>query len=694
MPLDQEQFELLPPTPSRHSPFIPIDPYLGRPQSWTVVRQALIATLVGPNTDSPPPVETSTGNQLADYVASSDDSVRPLLVLSDDPKASTRVLAGLAKQWDGRDDVKLSATFVRHKPRLCSLPLLLRKTGLELLSSVADQPPAPSRNNDIAVWFRSVLASLTQRTVIIWDAIDCSNDLETGFPWLWLTSPLPSGVKLVISSKNDPSLHSLINLWQSRGMGTISLPPSNDPPPPTQEDLSQDEPLCSDIAPLLAVSRGGRTVEELAELLPLATEEELDDAIRRLSPKLEKIEHGRLALVTAVDSPIGDSETRKSLADWLATKPHTSDHWLWEYPWQLAQLGQWEAMRQLLTNPLMTWRLWSHHRADLVDYVTKLEKDEPGSWRSNCDQARERSDFQPHHGLAYAGLLTEVHDFESARMLLINVADRATEAGSALHASIARRRAVECAREAGDHATAWADFERMEEESPRSTDFRIRGQWSLLATDLLIDLQKLPEAESRLLVLEKEAHDSGNVWFETESLVRQAALALLRNDQAGLSTIDSRLLANARAHGWNRPHLTSLAREIQRKIDANDWQETETLARQQQEVAARLADLESLSQSLGTLAFLMNRQGKFQEMATLLGAKERLCREVGDMPAAIDLLLSRTVVIGLRMGDVATAIPLAKEARQLAEQKGDGERSAKARQLLERLQIMSQAGSQ
>ena len=82
--------------------------------------------------------------------------------------------------------------------------------------------------------------------------------------------------------------------------------------------------------------------------------------------------------------------------------------------------------------------------------------------------------------------------------------------------------------------------------------------------------------------------------------------------------------------------MASLSREIQRKIDIADWQQAEALARQQQEIASRLADVESLAQSLGTLAHLENRQGHFPEMAALLAAKERLCRDVGDLAGAID----------------------------------------------------------
>ena len=65
--------------------------------------------------------------------------------------------------------------------------------------------------------------------------------------------------------------------------------------------------------------------------------------------------------------------------------------------------------------------LVEHYRQDVIDYVTFLTSDAEsgsegiGTWKEQWEAVWQRADFQPHHGLAFAGLLVELKDFVSSQ---------------------------------------------------------------------------------------------------------------------------------------------------------------------------------------------------------------------------------------------------------------------------------------
>ena len=144
MSRDWDSLESSTPPMSKLTPFIPIDPYLGHRQHWAAARETLTSLLKGdPNSEAMDAIHGF--DQLAEYVAPSKASVRPLLVVSDQISLCSQALARLAGRLRLSREVNLSATFVRHQPRLARLPLLVQ-TARELTCSLSERIPSPHRS--------------------------------------------------------------------------------------------------------------------------------------------------------------------------------------------------------------------------------------------------------------------------------------------------------------------------------------------------------------------------------------------------------------------------------------------------------------------------------------------------------------------------------------------------------------------
>jgi hypothetical protein len=654
-------------------PFIPIDPFLGRNQHWLLLRQFLIDSIVRENgsEDFGPILE-----EIRQYLRPSNNAVRPLLLIETNRDRMTRTLAELVHQEDYFRAKPSSITFIRQQPRLGSLPLLVRKTGIELSTASNLRVPPPEDNDDIYRWFRSVMNQVHEPSIVIWDGIDLVDHLESGDPWFWLTSPLPVKVRHILSA----SPGELTSAWQARGMEALSLKPitTMETSPPSFT------PLQAEILQLLRSSRGGRTSDEVAEILPDANDAAITDALVGMSQFVGINDQKRWFLKEKKDSIIRADDFER-IGEWLKGKPEESDTWLWEYPPLLARLERWDELAEIFSRPTTVWRWWNHYRADIVDLAQLLTETSDRAFKQIADQARLIEDFRPHHALAYAALLMATNEHASALDHLRAITETRMDSDHRLHLLVAKRRAVECARHLKDLNLAWELLQSLEGEVPLSADFRTRGQLKLLASELLIERKEWHQANATLQEVEEEAQKAGQPWFEVEALRLQAETAAAESDTAALSTIDSKMLAHARAHGWDFVHLAPLRRETQRKVASEDWESARRLSLQLQEIAARLAEIDALGEALGILAMLENREGHYREMSTILAAKERLCREVGDLPGVIDLLLSRAVAVGFRLGDRDSARSLAQEALRWGVELNDEDRQLKAKQVLERL---------
>lgn len=658
-------------------PFIPIDPFLGRHQHWQAIRDSLLESLVV-KSDSDTP--SAIAEELSRYLLPSRHSFRPLLIQDFDRDRVTGLLARSVGGEKPFQSDSISVTFIRHQPRLKSLRLLVRKTGIELSSALNLGNPPPADNDDIFRWFRSVLNHVRQPAIMIWDGIDLAEDFESGDPWFWLTSPLPPNVRLILSAAPGERT----SAWQTRGMETLTLHSA----PPITTDQYSLTPLQEEIARLIRASRGGRTIDELAELLPQANDTEILEAIDEMNPLLGYNDQKHWFLTDKANVFISRDDLKR-IGEWLRVKPEESDAWLWEYPYLLAQLERWDELAEIFTRPTTVWRWWNHYRADIIDLARKMEENSDTSMTEIANRAPLLEGFRPHHALAYAALLTATDEHASALRLLREITDAPSSAEYRLHLLIARRRAVECARRMGDLGLAWDLLQTLEREIPSTADFRTRGQVTLLACELLIQKKDWKEVNTRLQEIEGEAQVSNQPWFEAEALRLEAETAAAESNDAALCTVDSKFLSQARTHGWDHCHVDPLLRELRRKLASEDWESARTLALTLQETAAQLADIHALSESLGMLAMLENRDGRYREMASILAAKERLCREVGDLPGVIDLLLSRAVAMGFRLNDRESAHSLAQDALRWATELDDRERQAKARQLLERMAAKS-----
>ncbi|MBX9655267.1 hypothetical protein K2Y11_16760 [bacterium] len=664
-------------SPRQTVPFIAIDPFLGRDQHWLSLRLSLVDSLYHESDcdDSSPLPE-----EITRYLDLPKNVVRSFLLLESNRDRATQILAQLVHEKDHFRSNPSSVTFVRHQPRLASLPLLVRKTAIELSSALNLRLPPPTENEDIYRWFRSVLNQVSHPAIVIWDGVDLADDLESGDPWFWLTSPLPANIRLILSAA--PS--ELTKTWQTRGMETLSLKPA----PTMDTPLPSFTPLQEEILALIGASRGGRSSDELADLFPNANDAEITDALGGMNHLLGFNDRKRWFLREKKDN-IVRADSLDRISEWLRGKPEESDTRLWEYPHLLAERERWDELVEMFSRPANVWRWWNHYRADIIRISQQLIEKSNASFATIADQARLVEDFRPHHALAYAALLMATNDHAAALEHLRKMTEAQTGSDQRLHLYVAKRRAVECARHLGDLNLAWDLLQSLEREVPLSADFRTRGQLKLLAGELLIQRKEWHQAYAPLQEVEEEAQKVGLPWFEAEALRLQAESAAAESNNAALSTIDSKLLAHARSNGWDFVHLAPLRREIKRKLASEDGKGARDLSLQLQETAARLADIDALGESLGTLAMLENREGRYREMATILAAKERLCREVGDLPGVIDLLLSRAVAVGFRLNDRDSARSLAEDALRWGAELNDLDRQTKAKQLLERLDTSS-----
>jgi tetratricopeptide (TPR) repeat protein len=638
----------------RAETLIPLDPYLGRRQLWGKQSERILEALPS----GPAGVEMA---EFIDSIGQKSDPLRTLVLVDESPLVTLGSQA--ARHALGKQGLAVSWTSVPRQPRLASLPLLVRKTVLELRPKLASSLPVPDRLSEGFEWLRGTLNAAENPAVIIWDGLDLAENLDLAGSWFWLTAPWPSHVRVIVTVTGSPAGAKLRELWARFDVPMVypSEPAASETPPIAWTKRGEE------VAAVLRQAADGRSTAELEAILSPMPPQQIAAALEEFRPYLVSTEEDRWILGRMPGGPnLGSSELAlKRTIDYLiplAKRDRSVES-------ELASLlvrsddpaHRQMARRHLQSHPLI-WQLWSRDRADLFDMVRTWENSSPGAWQHLAESARSNATVEPHHLVAYGDVFEHLGKLEEARETYLASAERASERGGVFHEQAARRRAADCSLRLDDYESAL----ELTPEPASDADLRSYGSACLLRAEAMTELGRTQDAWRVLTDLEKRSFEAGSTWHQIESLSRQASLAQNKDDPTAAANIDAQILILGRTAPVGLPFVKGLAREARRKMDLKDDSTVEVLASELHRAATVVASAEYVGLALGMLASLADRKGEHEGAATMLAAKEKLCRQVGDLEGVAVSMLLRAGVIGLRLGRRAEAVALLESLEKIA----------------------------
>ncbi|MBY0585708.1 tetratricopeptide repeat protein [bacterium] len=663
-----------------------LDPFLGRRQAWSKQADQILAGLP----DGP------VDQRLLDFVESVDPTADSSTDLTNVPVRSKVVRdvgpcqtlgSRLARHCRAKEGWATSWTSLARQPRLARLPLLVRKTVLELRPIIGGSSPVPDRLEECFDWLRATLIASEKPVVIIWDGIDLAESQEEAGSWFWFTSPWPPNVRLVATISPSKAGDELADLWSRCDVSVL-----NDVSPLDQEKLP-DGPWSKrarEVAGVLSLAVDGRSEVELTTILA-TKEHEVSAALDELRPWLVSTEEDRLILArlehpakTSIDAGLALRQTVDFLTP-LAKKDRSMEAEVLGLLVRSGDPAHRQAARRYLQSHPLIGHLWSRDRADLYEMARTWEKTSPGAWQHLAESARTASGVEAHHLVAYGDVFEALGDLEAGREFYAESAERARASGAVFHEMSARRRAADCSLRLHDYEGA-LDF--TPPPLPQG-DLRQRGSAMILRAEAMAALGRTKEAWEILSDLEKQSFEANSAWHQIESLSRQATLAEEQNDVTAAANIDAQILILGRTAPVGLPFVNALAREAKRKLEQKDEPTAQVLATELHRSAVVVASAENVGLALGMLASLADRRGESPLAAHLLAAKEKLCRQIGDLPGVTQSMILRAGVLGLRLNQGDQAREILQSAQRIASTIQSSEASAQIEELTRLLEKKS-----
>jgi len=111
------------------------------------------------------------------------------------------------------------------------------------------------------------------------------------------------------------------------------------------------------------------------------------------------------------------------------------------------------------------------------------------------------------------------------------------------------------------------------------------------------------------------------------------------------------------------------------------------LHKEAERLCRELGDKAGLHATLGNQALILQDRGELDAAMALHKEKERLCRELGDPSGLAISMINQASILGLKMGRVREALPLAEEAVRLANRHGLSALARQIQTILEELRL-------
>jgi hypothetical protein len=371
--------------------------------------------------------------------------------------------------------------------------------------------------------------------------------------------------------------------------------------------------------------------------------------------------------------PAAQASAHRRLAEYFVNRS-MSVRVVEELPSQLAALGDWEALADMITCPNFLETGWPRHRYEIAAYWQAAEARAPA--RVAGAMARLAEAPSP-AALAVAQLLAGL----GRRALVLNIAERHAKSGAGL-ASVDLAAAL--AAESADLESARALSARQLEiaRSVRDVDAQLAA------------LARLASLERRLATVERA---EGGLGAETAARAHEcAALGHLDEaEQIAASAGPGHRMADLLGERawwlevqgkWVEALLVCKRRaELYRQLgDLAGLQHTEAqrgrllaalrrssqalkALREAERLARRLHDPTALQSCLGDLADVLTARRRLDDALLAITERERLCRDVlGDPCAQALATLQRATLFGVAMKQPAVGLDLVKQAEEIA----------------------------
>lgn len=367
-----------------------------------------------------------------------------------------------------------------------------------------------------------------------------------------------------------------------------------------------------------------------------------------------------------------DEEKRsahRELADYFirSDSPHRRNV---ELPWQLAATGAWSELFALLAAPEFLTAAWSAHQFDVKSYWASIEMSSPLRMLNAyapviAAPAEHKNCLQ-----AVCALLSDAGRVAEALRLSIFLerAARESEDLAELQVSLSLRARLLKKRGHPDEALSLL---REQEQICR----RLGIQAALAASlgnqgvilrelgqlDAALAIHKLEESLCRSLQdlagLSASLGNQGVILQESND--RPGALRLLREQEKICRQLGD--LAGLQKSLGNQGLILWKAGETQKALK---------LLKEDEDLCRRLGDRSELQICLGNQALILSALGDYDGALDLYHQKENICREINDDRELARGLLRHAYLVAEKLRQPQFALPLAEEARLVAERSG------------------------
>lgn len=479
--------------------------------------------------------------------------------------------------------------------------------------------------------------------------------------------------------------------------------------------------LTSEVMTLLWGARRGLAEDELLELLggpgeplPHAVWAPLFLAVEAsLSRRAGLLSLGHPYLAEAVARRFLPTEqdrraTHARLAEYFSGRP-TEIRALDELPWQLAQAGEWERLRDLLADPPVFGALWQRDRFALLTAWTEIEAatsmrmaDAYAAW-ATCDV--------PHRTIADAvDLLRGAGHLAEALVLSRRRVELAEAVGDPAVVAHALDAEAEVHARSGEPDEALALFAREEELCRAVEDWygvgrALNNEAIVLAEKgaVAAAIERYEQAARGWRLIEDRAALAATLGNEATLLVHQgdldraaalfeeqadldraigdpvglsvaldgiATVLMNRGDHVGALKLLTEEEAILRRYGQREGLAICLGNQADARRALGDTDAAARLFGEAEAVSREIGDRRGEAESIGRRASMLVMQGRYDEAEPLLARHEAVARELG-LAGELELCLGNQAIVLRARGDLAGASRLLAEKVEICRQLGD-----------------------
>jgi tetratricopeptide (TPR) repeat protein len=340
-----------------------------------------------------------------------------------------------------------------------------------------------------------------------------------------------------------------------------------------------------------------------------------------------------------------------------------------ELPWQLAEAGAWERLRERLVEPAFLTRAWAGSKVDVKSCWQRVEAHSglrlADSYRPVVTHPPDDLPFL----WALGSLLFDTGHLDLARALRMRLVERFRATGERANLAAALGSQAWILQIQGDldgamvlHEEAETICRELDDEEGLAGCLDRQGHIRKLRGDLDGAMALHQEAE-------RLRRELGRTHGLQVTLGSQAMIQLWRSDLASARTLLEECERLCREQGDLQGLSECMTNQARVRARQGDLDGALALHEESEAISRELGNKEGAAWALGGRAVILQHLHHLDEALSLLEESEQLWRELGNTGGLISCLGNQAVILQVR-GDLDGALRLHKEAELLCREQG------------------------